>query len=210
MAENHVKASPANRQKKYPIRCIECGEKEVRPALIDHQVKVRHDGREYQLRLDALPVTKCNACGHLYFTQESDDAISLALREKLGLLTIDQIRTNLESLGLRQKDAAERLGIAAETLSRWLSGAMIQSRAMDNLLRGFFACPDLRDKLRGCRPDREFGVLHEESRSSLTSFEFEDDVKWKWPEKWQAEAPQQPAIGGGDQMACEEEECIAA
>jgi len=42
---------------------------------------------------------------------------------------------------------AGRVGVAPETMCRWLSGAMIQSRAMDNLMRVFFALPEARAAL---------------------------------------------------------------
>jgi putative zinc finger/helix-turn-helix YgiT family protein len=153
------RTSASERLKKYPIRCIECGKKEVRPTILARDVKKNHDGRVYDLHISDLPATQCSACGEVYFTTESDERIAASLRDHLGLLTPDQIRANLESLKLNQKDTADRLGIAAETLCRWLSGAMIQSRAMDNLLRGFFACPELREKLTGPGRDRAFGVL---------------------------------------------------
>jgi len=42
---------------------------------------------------------------------------------------------------------AELLGVAKETISRWETGALIQSRAMDNLLRLFFESEDVRRRL---------------------------------------------------------------
>src|SRR5262249_5932204 len=53
---------------------------------------------------------------------------------------------------------AERLGVAPETISRWVNGALIQSRAMDNLLRLFFALPEVRDVLRGASQDPQLGA----------------------------------------------------
>ncbi len=147
--QNNVRSG--ERGKRYPLRCIECGKKEVRPASVDRQVQRNHDGRLYDLTVRDLPVTRCDACGAIFFTEESDDRITAALREHLGLLTPDQIRANLDALHLSQREAAGRLGVAPETLCRWLSGAIIQSRAMDNLLRVFFACPEVREKLKGER-----------------------------------------------------------
>ena len=135
--------------KRYPIRCVECGKSEVRPAVVSQTVRRNHDGRVYDLAVEGLQVTKCDACGEVYFTQESDDRITAALREHLSLLTPEQIRENLVVLGMTQKEAAMRLGVAAETMCRWLSGSVVQSRAMDNLLRAFFACPEVRAGLSG-------------------------------------------------------------
>lgn len=144
-------------RKKYPIRCVECGKRDVRRATADEKVRRNHDGRVYELAIDALPVTKCDACGTVFFTQESDERITASLRQRLVLLTPEQIRRNLEALGLSQKEVAQRLGIAPETLSRWVCGVVIQSRAMDNLLRVFFACPEVRGNLTGTRQDRSLG-----------------------------------------------------
>jgi len=56
---------------------------------------------------------------------------------------------------MTQKEAAERLGIAEATLSRWLTDTQIQSRALDNLLRVFFAFPVVREALHGASQKQE-------------------------------------------------------
>ena len=99
--------SESEQPKKYPIRCIECGQKEVRPAVVQQKVQRNHDGRIYDLEIADLPVTRCDSCGEVYFTQDSDDRIAAALREQLGLLTPEQIRTNLAVLNLSQREAAK-------------------------------------------------------------------------------------------------------
>ena len=157
MASNQNSVQSDERRRTYPIRCIECGKKEVRPVTIHQQVQRNHDGRLYDLVIHNLPVTRCNACGNVFYTEESDDRIVAALRDHLGLLTPAQVRANLKELGLSQKDAAERLGIAPETVSRWVCGSVIQSRAMDNLLRMFFASPEVREKLRGAERNHNLG-----------------------------------------------------
>lgn len=147
----------SNIQKKYPVRCVDCGQKQVRPAVIRHQLQKNHDGRLHDLVIERLPVDRCEACGEIYFNNESDEAISAALRAALRLLTPAEIRANIASLGIQQKRLAECLGVAAETLSRWLNGSMIQTRAMDNLLRAYFGCAEVRAKLTGADLDIEFG-----------------------------------------------------
>ena len=71
------------------------------------------------------------------------------MREQLGLLAADQIRKNREALGLSQRVLAEHLGVAAETISRWENGALIQTRAMDRYLRVYFGVPAARAALVG-------------------------------------------------------------
>ena len=89
----------------------------------------------------------CAACGEKVFTEKVDEQINAALRSHLQLLTPDEIRAGLDRVGLTQKEAAERLGIAEATLSRWLNQTQIQSRAMDNYLRMFFDFPAVRSAL---------------------------------------------------------------
>jgi DNA-binding transcriptional regulator YiaG len=82
-----------------------------------------------------LPVFR--ACGNKVFTEKVDDQINAALRFELRLLTPNEVRKALARVNMTQKEAAERLGIAEATLSRWLNETQIQSSAMDNLLRVF-------------------------------------------------------------------------
>ena len=146
-------------RKKYPIRCIECGRNEVFPAVIRQTVQRNHDGRIYELVIDDLPVAKCRACGEVTYALDSDDRIVATLREQLCLLTPDQIRANLDVLKLSQKEAAAALGVAAETLSRWVTGGLVQSRAMDNLMRAFFALEDVRNGFMRADMRGRFGVI---------------------------------------------------
>jgi putative zinc finger/helix-turn-helix YgiT family protein len=124
--------------KPFPRRCPECGKAEVQLAVIAYDAQVNHDGRVYSFRIPQLHVNKCGACGDVLFDNLTDDEISQALREHLNLLSPEQIRKGIQALGLMQKEFAERISVAPETISRWLSGAYIQSRAMDKLMRMFF------------------------------------------------------------------------
>lgn len=159
-----MRTTPANikertRRTDYPVHCIECGKKEVYPAVVRETWEQNHDGRIYKLTIDDLPVLKCRACGDVSYGLDADDRMTAELRRHLGLLTPESIRANLESLHVTQKEAAEGLGIAAETLSRWLSGGLVQSRAMDNLLRAFFGSPVVRRSLTNFNLRRKFGEV---------------------------------------------------
>jgi putative zinc finger/helix-turn-helix YgiT family protein len=132
---------------------------------------VSHDGRNYHLEIPDIQIPKCRACGKLLFTNSVDDQILRALRAHLGLLTPEQIRGGREALGLKANEFAERLGVAAETISRWERGGMIQSRAMDNLLRAYFAVPQVRAVLRvpgQDLPTADLLQLHEEAQAALS------------------------------------------
>src|SRR5260370_42080604 len=71
-------------------------------------------------------------------------AIDETFREVAGLLGPANIRVEREKLALSQKVLATYLDGGESTLSRWETGAQLQQRAMDKLLRGFFGCPQFR------------------------------------------------------------------
>jgi predicted XRE-type DNA-binding protein len=110
---------------------------------------MKHDNRLYTIELHDLEVPKCRKCGEVVFDDMADAQICIALRSHLQLLTPEQIRDALNQLEMTQKQLAETLGTAEATVSRWCSGAMIQSRSMDRFLRAFFGCPEMRDVLCG-------------------------------------------------------------
>lgn len=132
----------------FPWACRHCGKLEVHESTVHHDAKMSHDGRIHEFAIPNLRVPVCRACGELVFTEKVEDQFSDALREHLKLLTPAEMRAALDRLHLTQKDAAEMLGIAEATLSRWLTDVQIQSRAMDNLLRIFFNVPDARTFLQ--------------------------------------------------------------
>jgi putative zinc finger/helix-turn-helix YgiT family protein len=131
----------------FPWRCPECGKKEVRLASVTHTSEIKHEGRLYAVEVPKLRVPRCEACGELVFDNAADEQIAQALREHLGLLSCGQIRQNREQLNLRQRQLAEYLGVAVETISRWETGALTQSRAMDRYLRVYFGVPEARTAL---------------------------------------------------------------
>ncbi len=144
--------------KPFPWRCLKCRKRDVYPATISYTAEVSHDGRLYEVPVPALEVPRCRSCGELVFTNRVDEQITDALRARLRLLTPTQVREGRKALGLLQQELAERLGVAEATISRWETGTLIQSRAMDNLLRAYFALPAMRAALRGAEQDPAFGT----------------------------------------------------
>ena len=147
-------------EKPFPWRCPECGKKEVRPAVVAHTSRIKHDGRLYTVEIPSLRVPQCGACGELVFDNSADEQIARALRDHLGLLSADQIRSNREQLGLSQRNLAEHLGVAVETISRWENGVLTQTRAMDRYLRVYFGVPAARLALSHAT---ELGGIFQES-----------------------------------------------
>jgi putative zinc finger/helix-turn-helix YgiT family protein len=146
------------RSRPFPWPCADCYTLTVVPTVMDYTARVKHDGVIYELHLPSVEVPRCQTCGETVITTAIDEQVSDALRSRLHLLTPAQIRRGVEKLGLKQQELAERLGVAAETISRWVNGALIQSRAMDNLLRLYFALPEVRAVLRGANQDPQLGT----------------------------------------------------
>jgi putative zinc finger/helix-turn-helix YgiT family protein len=142
----------------FPWLCPNCLQEEVHPEVMPYSTDVMHDGRRYHLEIPQISIPKCRACGKVFISNRVDEEILRALRAQARLLMPEQIKGAREELRLKSKDLAERLGVAAETISRWERGGLIQSRAMDNLLRLYFVCPTVRAVLRGAEQDPDLGT----------------------------------------------------
>jgi putative zinc finger/helix-turn-helix YgiT family protein len=116
---------------------------------------MEHDGRAYSVAVNNLAVLRCERCGAQVLPDESYARLTDSLRVQDGLLLPAQIAEKRRALGLSQKDFAELLGVAAETVSRWESGGQIQQRVMNDFMQAFFDLPALREYLmrkRGMAP----------------------------------------------------------
>ena len=147
------KIPPVGRDRPFPWRCSECKAKEVYPKATDYTTAVKHDGRSYSIHIPDLAIATCRNCNAQTFSVRDDDRIFATLRAQIGLLTPEEMQKRRNQLELSQHALAEQLGVAKETISRWETGAMIQSRAMDNLLRLYFDSAEVRMMLeRGFTP----------------------------------------------------------
>ena len=149
---------PRDATQPFPWRCNHCGEKAVEMTTIEYEAEVRHDGRLYAFTVPNLRIPVCRACGEKVFTDDVDRQVNDALRAHLQVFAPSQIRSALDRIGLSQKEAAERLGIAEATLSRWLNETQIQVKSLDRFIRVFFAFPQVRDVLRAETLDPELGT----------------------------------------------------
>ena len=134
--------------KSYPRYCAECGKSAVQKTTISYAAKVKHDGKHYEFLIPQLVIDQCEDCGEQFFTNSTDEQISRELRAKVGLLQSDEIRQQLDALGLTQREFAEHLRVAPESVSRWLTGTSIQSRSLDTLMRLYFQLPNVRETLQ--------------------------------------------------------------
>jgi putative zinc finger/helix-turn-helix YgiT family protein len=156
-AETKPKRQPGDRP--FPWPCPRCRKPDtVILETVPYTAEIAHDGRTYTLEIPRLQVPRCQACKELILGHRVDEQIRQALRAHLHLLTAQQIHDGRKTLGLSQEALAERLGVAKETISRWETGALIQSRAMDNLLRVYFAFPQVRAALQSAGQDVNLGT----------------------------------------------------
>ncbi|MBL0171694.1 MAG: type II toxin-antitoxin system MqsA family antitoxin [Gemmatimonadaceae bacterium] len=92
---------------------------------------------------------KCRVCGaEEYSLAQAEAAQRVAAthyRELYGFLQPDEILALRKRLGLTQAYLERILGLGRKTVARWEAGRVLQSRAMDNLLRAILHVPDLLD-----------------------------------------------------------------
>jgi DNA-binding transcriptional regulator YiaG len=137
---------------------MKCLQKTVHPVAMPYKATARFDGQLYELDIPDLQIAKCSNCGELDFSNRTDDQITAAFRNHWRLLAPQQIQEARINLGLSRQELAERIGTTEELLSKWEEDLMIQPRAMENLLRLFFALPAVRSALTGASQDPSLGL----------------------------------------------------
>ena len=90
---------------------------------------------------------------------DAHDQISHALRTKLDLLHPPEIRERRDAMSLSASELSLRLGFPEDTIERIEEGLVIQSRVQDNLLRVFFAFPQVRQAFTASGPDPRLGLV---------------------------------------------------
>jgi len=145
--------------------CYQCGEAFVRRAAPPHHRKLRYEGATHDVLVTDMPEWYCSACKLSVTDEEGDEPLQVALRRHVGLLTPQQIKAGIKDLGITQEKFAERIRCAPESISRWLNGAVLQSRVYDCLMRVYFQFPEVRGALEQFSPDASFGetVVHVQS-----------------------------------------------
>jgi putative zinc finger/helix-turn-helix YgiT family protein len=119
---------------------------------------MRYEDELHKVEVPHLTAPRCGNCGEVVFTYDTEDQIRHVFRSQLGLLQPEQIANGRHALGLTIAELAERLKVAEGTLVRWESGDELQPRAVDTLLRLYFALPEVRSALLTAKQDPQFGV----------------------------------------------------
>lgn len=127
--------------KPYPWTCGNCAQKKVEPVIGDYAVQFKHDGKVHDIVLSQIAIPTCQNCGTVQTGTEIGDKVTKALRDKVGLLSSEEIKRQRTALNLSQEQLGECIGAAKESISRWETGALIQSVSTDKLLRMFFKHP---------------------------------------------------------------------
>ncbi len=143
----------------FPWLCGQCGAEKVFPDNIAYETSLRYEGRDYQVVAAELPALKCRECGAVLLNNESDAHLASAFRDRLKLLQPETIREGRKRLDLSQREFAELLGVAEESVSRWETGAQMQSRVVDKIMRVCFASPEARKLLDAARTDPNVGTF---------------------------------------------------
>jgi putative zinc finger/helix-turn-helix YgiT family protein len=117
------------------VTCTECG----------GAMKVREEPYRYRecglpcVTLAKVEVSRCGTCGNFEVSipriEQLHRLIAKHLIEKLSRFTGVEIRFLRKSLGLSGTDFARRMGVAAETVSRWENDATPIGAQADRLLR---------------------------------------------------------------------------
>jgi DNA-binding transcriptional regulator YiaG len=123
-------------------KCIMCRQRAMALTPVHYSAKIDHDGRTYDVDIPALEVPKCANCGNFVLDDEANKQIDAVFRRQASLLTPEEIKKGIESLGMSQQAFADRLGISPSTLSRWVTGAQIQQRSLNRAMRALFVSPE--------------------------------------------------------------------
>lgn len=128
--------------------CLECGGemREIGGPIVEC-----YKGREYTVQ--NVTRYECEKCGERVMSAEEADRVAKSIadmhRRSEGLLLPEEIRGVRERLGLRQRDFESLLGVSSPTASRWETGAMLQSKTADKLMRVLSAHPEIAGELSG-------------------------------------------------------------
>lgn len=118
-----------------PILCPVCEEGHLHEAHFAGDFK--HGDRT--IHVEGLECYRCDACGADPVFEEqirrNHLKVADAKRKADGLLTGEEVRAIREKLGLSQSEAAELFGGGANAFSKYERGDVLQSKAMDRLLR---------------------------------------------------------------------------
>ena len=143
-------------------KCYQCGGAFAHRIATPHHRKLRYEGVACDVLVTDMPEWHCATCDLSVTDEEGDEPLQAALRKHVGLLTPQQIKAGIKELGITQEKFADKIRCAPESISRWLNGAVLQSRVYDCLMRIYFQFPQVRGALDQFSAGSSFGetVVH--------------------------------------------------
>lgn len=130
------------------LHCLECENGRLSAALFADDFQ--HEG--IPIHVDGLECYVCGQCGaDPVFPDQirrNERRIADAKRRSDGRMTGDEVRAVREQFGLSQQEASELFGGGVNAFSKYERGAVLQSVAMDRLLKATAFYPELIDFLR--------------------------------------------------------------
>jgi len=69
---------------KEPRACGKCGQRTVKPAIIDHLATRSVNGQEFQTTVPGLSVSQCSNCQAIWINEDAEDLITQAILVKAG------------------------------------------------------------------------------------------------------------------------------
>ncbi len=140
------------------VVCPVCGHDHAR------LVRGRFDSvyNQTPIELDEVEMTECDRCGETTLTPEESREVSkrvkAAVRQRLGLLAPDEIVSIRRRHGLSQDELERLLGLGRKVVTRWERGVVLQSHAVDVVLRLMDRLPEVVAELRKLRSEGKVAV----------------------------------------------------
>jgi putative zinc finger/helix-turn-helix YgiT family protein len=123
-------------------RCPVCGKGKLELRTITDRFEDVVDGEEKKFAVPDVPVEVCNVCGEIFYGPEAARKRHSYLCRELDIPTPEEIKSLRESLGLSQKEFADRTGLGIATISRWERGRLLPTREHRKLLRSLKDAPE--------------------------------------------------------------------
>lgn len=119
-----------------PDFCPACDATDKPFKLVQRPTEQDFRGETFRVTSPAL---QCRHCGFGMLGPGQLDALRAAThdayRREHGFLTSGEILARRKAMGLSQKRFAEYLGVGSASIERWESGALVQDKASDLLIR---------------------------------------------------------------------------
>lgn len=116
-----------------PLICFDCGSEDIKLETTIQSFQYGKVGQEVTLSAE-VPVLRCGSCGFAFTGERAEEARHAAVCSHLGVQTPAEVVALRTQLGMSQAEFARLTRIGIASISRWETGALIQSAASDQFL----------------------------------------------------------------------------